>query len=452
MSQINPSIYRAYDIRGIYPVDINEEVVYKTIQAYVKFVAPKSVVLGRDVRTSGEVLVKAARQAFVDAGVDVVDIGVCSTDMMYFAVANYGYDGGVTITASHNPREYNGMKLVRQKGIPISGDSGIMDIKEIALSGFEVKSEKPGTVREQSILDDYCMKVLSFLKRPITKNYKIVAAANFGMAGIVLRRMIELGNLPLEVTEIDCEPNGEFPKGRPDPLIPERRVETIETIKRIGADFGVAWDADADRTFFYDESGTAIEGYYLTTIMSKYFLDIDPKNVIIADNRLVMAIQQVVDEHGARLVLNKAGHSFIKETMRKEDAVFAGETSGHFYFRDYFYTDCGMVPLMIMLQLMEDHDKFSDIFAYYTSHYFISGEINSEVKDPANVMQAIKEKYLALGGEFDPTDGVGMEMGNWRFNLRPSNNEPLIRLNVESTDQALLKEKTQELLTEINSN
>lgn len=452
---MDPKIFKAYDIRGIYPEQFDEDGAYKIAQAYVKFVKPKKIVLGRDVRTSGEKLWKAAAQGFMDAGVDVVDVGIISTDMLYFAVANYGYDGGITLSASHNPKEYNGMKIVREKSIAISSDTGLNEIRDLAFKGESIKVEKTGVISKQDILDDYIAHILKFVNAKKIKPLRIVLSANFGLAGEVAKKVI--AQIPTKITYecLDCEPNGEFPKGRPDPLIPERQIETSKLVKTTGADFAVAWDADADRCFFFDEKGQFIEGYYIVGLLAKTLLKDHPGEKILYDPRLTWATIETVKNAGGIPIMTKAGHTFIKDRMRSEDALFAGEMSAHYYFRDNWYADNGMIPFVMMMQIIsESGQKLSELVAPMKNKYFVSGEINNEVKDILAILASAEEIYK--DGKIDKTDGLSVEYGDptsprlrgtsWRFNLRGSNTEPKIRLNVESTNKKTMETKRNELL------
>jgi phosphomannomutase len=441
---INSEIFKAYDVRGLYPEQINEEAVYKIAQAYLKVFQPDgSIVLGKDVRLSSPSLWQAAAKGITNAGYDVIDIGTVSTDMLYFTVANYGYGGGIIISASHNPAKYNGMKFVREKAIAVSADTGIMDIKKQALKKQEIIEPTKGQVIKKDILNNYINHCLSFIDITKIKLMKIVADANFGMAGVVLKKMLE--GLPIEIIELNFQPDGSFPKGRPDPKIEERRQEVEALVKKEKADFGVAWDADADRCFFFDEKGKHIDAYYITAILAKHYLTKQPQNKILCDVRLIWAIQDVVDKLGGQLIINKPGHAFIKDTMRKQDILFGGETAGHYYFKDNFYADNGMIPFLLVLErLCQSDDKFSQIADYYRKNYPNSGEINQQVKDKEAVLQKISKKYQ--DGKVDHIDGVSVEYDDWRFNLRKSNTEPVIRLNVEAKTQKLVDQKTKEIL------
>src|SRR5258708_423717 len=443
MNQINPSIFKAYDIRGIYPGDINEEVAYAIGQAYAKFLNPKKVVLGRDVRLSGPQLWEAVKNGLTDHGVDVVDIGVVSTDMMYFAVANYGFDGGLTVTASHNPREYNGMKMVRAKGAPISGDSGIMDIRDLVVSGYKFEAPKKGLVEKMQIIDDYISKALSVIDVTKIRPFKVVANTNFGTTGPLLEKFT--ASLPLTLKVINGEPNGEFPKGRPDPLIPENRNETMQLVRSEGADLGVMWDSDADRCFFIDETGRFLSGYFTSAILADYFLKKYPKSKVVVDMELNRAIIDVVNSGGGKALPNKTGHSFFKERMILEDAVFGGEVSGHYFFKDYFYLDNGLIPFLLILEILSTSGKkLSEIYDPLFAKYFAIEETNVTVADVPAVIERLTQTYHDAQVSF--IDGISIEYPAWRASVRPSNTEALIRLNMEATDTANLESKTQEIL------
>ncbi len=448
MTDIDRAIFKAYDIRGIYPTEINEETVYRTAQAYAAFVKPKEVVLGKDVRISSPSLWEAAARGMTDAGVNVIDIGTISTDMLYFAVARYGFDGGITISASHNPREYNGMKVVREKAIPISSDTGLQDILEIALKSEGIVEKKKGETVKKDIMEDYLNHVRSFIDIGRVSPLKVVANANFGLAGEVVKRLT--GDIPLEIVEINFTPDGNFPKGRPDPLIPQNRQETISKIDETGADFGVAWDADADRCFFFDEAGEFIEGYFITALLAKIILKKYPGSKIIFDPRLTWANIDTVTENGGIPIINKCGHSFFKDRMRREDAAFAGEMSAHYYFRENFYADNGMIPFMMMLEALSvSGSTLSQLLSPLRSKYFVSGEINKTVNSAQKIIDLLEDKYR--DSTIDHIDGLSIEYPDWRFNLRPSNTEPLLRLNLEAKSSDLMEEKRDEIVRLIRS-
>ncbi len=444
MKKIDPTIFKAYDIRGIYPDQLNDHSAYLIAQAYAKFVNPKIVVVGRDVRLSGPSLFDPVVQGLNNHGVDVVDIGVVTTDMFYFAVANYGYDGGIMISASHNPKQYNGFKMVRKNAIPISGDSGIEEIKQFVFKNYIYASGVEGKLSTKDVQADYLNKCLSLIDVKKLKKMKVVANGMFGPA---VQNVLKL-NLPMEYVLLNETPNGEFPKGAPDPLLEENRVETTETIIKSKADLGAAWDADADRFFLFDENGRFVPGYYLTAFLGKHFVEQNKGGKVIFDPRAVWATIDSVTQAGGEALINKAGHSFIKERMRKEDAIFGGEMSGHFYFKDFFYADNGLIPFLLLLQIIsESGKKVSELFDSYFEKYAMSGEINTdlasvELAEP--IMAKIENVYA--DAKKDNTDGVSIEYPDWRANLRPSNTQPLIRLNVEARNQEILKQKTEELL------
>ncbi len=435
-------IFKAYDVRGIYPSEIDENIFKNIARAYATWLKPKKVALGRDVRTSGRSLWKAFAEGLTEMGVDVVDIGVISTDMLYFAVGHYGFDGGVTITASHNPAEYNGLKFVREGAKPISMESGIAEIRDLTIKGKYDVPESKGAVEQLQIIDDYIKEVLSFVKIEDIKPLKVVVNPNFGAAGVAIDKIAE--NLGVELEKINFEPNGSFPKGRPDPIIPENRKETSELVLSSGADFGVAWDADADRCFFFNEKGEFVDGYYETALLAQIVLEKYPKSKIIHDPRLIWAIIDLVKEVGGIPIKNKVGHSFIKARMREEEAVFGGENSGHFYFKDFYYSDNGIIPFLLVLEkLSKTGKKLSELVDYIQERYPNSGEINFKVEDKGAMLRRIEELYY--DGEIDHIDGVSVTYPDWRFNVRVSNTEPLLRLTLEAKTERLVAEKVQEL-------
>lgn len=444
--QIDPSIFKAYDIRGVYPTNINAELAYKIAQAYLHFINPQAkglnIVLGRDVRTSGPELAEAIKKAITEAGSNVVDIGLASTDMMYFAVANYGYDGGLQITASHNPREYNGIKMVRKGAVPISGDTGIYDIRDLVVSGYNFISENHGSVSNLDNLPDYVKKVLSVIDAASIKPMTVVANINFGFTAAVLSELAKV--LPVTFTMINEQPNGEFPKGPPDPLLVENRGETIELIKKVQPNFGAAWDSDADRCYFFDETGRFLSGYFTSAVLAEYFLKKYPRSKVVIDMKQNWAIKDVVAAAGGTALPNRTGHSFFKERMIKEDAVFGGEVSGHFFFKDFFYLDNGIIPFLLILEMLSTTGKkLSEIYQPYFDKYFAIEETNLEVVDVPRVLDALKKKYS--DGVLSEIDGVSIDYPDWRFNVRSSNTQPLVRLNLEAKTLELMKEKTEEI-------
>lgn len=440
---IDTTIFKAYDVRGVYPSEVNEEAAYKIAQAYAKFLGPKTVALGRDVRLSGPALFEAVARGLMDHGVNVIDIGVVTTDMMYFAAAELECDGGITVSASHNPKEYNGLKMVRKGAVPISGDSGMNDIKQFVLDGYEYKAEAPGLLTKEDIRERYVRKCLSFVEPDKIKRLKVVAN---GMFGPVMENVRAVG-LPIELVAMNDIPDGNFPKGQPDPLQEKNRQETVERIMTEKPDLGAAWDADADRFFLFDENGRFIPGYYLTAFLGEYFVQREPGAKIIHDPRLTWAVEDRVRAAGGMPLLNKCGHAFIKERMRAENAAFAGESSGHFYFRDFYYADNGLIPFLVMLQIISESGKStSELFDELFQKYPNSGEINMKLSPDRPAVQIIgdaKAKYR--DAKLTEVDGLSIEYPDWRASIRGSNTEPLVRLNVEARAENVLKDRTLEL-------
>ena len=448
MENVDTSIFKAYDIRGVYPTQINAELVYKIAQAYVKFIGPKTVAVGYDMRLSGKEFSEAAIKGLTDAGVNVVDIGLTSTDQLYFAAATLPVDGGIQITASHNPKEYGGLKMVREKGKPISGDSGIYEIRDLVVSEkWKVESEKKGAVEKRDVAKDYFNHVLSKFNISKIKPFKIVANPNFGMSNPSIEYLKNI--LPVKfVSVIYGQLDGNFPKGRPDPLVLENRSETIEAVKEFKPDLGVAWDADADRCFFFDEHGEFVTPAYISALLAKYYLQKYPGSKILHDTRVVRVIDAAVSENGGVSVMNKAGHSFIKERMMLDDIVFGCETSGHYFFKDNFYLDNGLFPLLGMLEILsEESEPFSELLKPLREKFYISEEINFKF-DNQNILEDIKAKYK--DAKIDNVDGYDFNYPDWRFNVRRSNTENLLRINLEANSAELLKEKTEEVSKLIN--
>lgn len=445
---IDQTIFKAYDVRGIYPDQINEDTAQAIGRAYARWLTPKTVVVGRDVRISSPSVQAALIKGLTEEGVNVVNIGIISTDMLYYAVATGGADGGITVTASHNPREYSGMKFVRKDAIAVSSDTGLHEIAELTTVDHLNSDRKPGKESSQEILDGYLTHIRSFIDMGSLKPLKTVVNANFGLAVQVITQA--LADTPVKLVPLNETPDGTFPKGRPDPLIPESRQETIEKIIASSADLGIAWDADADRCFFYDENGDFIDGYYMTAILAAMQLEKHPKGIIIHDPRLIWAVEDTVKKHDGTSLINKAGHAFIKDRMRKEDALFAGEVSAHYYFHDNFYCDNGMIPALLILEyLSKTGKKLSEVAAPYREKYLISGEINNEVDNGDAIIARIKNDYS--DGIIEEIDGLSVMYKDWRFNVRMSNTEPTMRLNVEARSRTLMEAKRDELLAIIRS-
>ena len=447
---VDPSVFKAYDIRGIYPDQIDEDLVYKIGQAYVKFLQPNTVAVGHDIRLCEESFKDVLLESLSDAGVNVVDLGLISTDQMYFAVADLGLDGGIMATASHNPKEYGGLKLVRKKAAPISGDSGIYEIRDLVASdNYKVSSQNKGKIEKKNIADAYFSHVLKTFDIAKLKPLKIVANANFGMANVAIERLKTI--LPIKfIKVVDGHLDGNFPKGATDPLLPSNRPEVIAAIKELKPDLGVAWDGDADRCFFFDEKGEFVTPAYINALLSEYYLKRYPGGKIIHDPRVVRVIDDYIKNNGGISIINKVGHSFIKERMIKEDAVFGSETSGHYYFKDNFYLDNGLLPFLAILEIISVSGlKFSEILKPLREKFYISEEINFKYKNE-NILEQIKEQYK--DAQIDHIDGYDFNYPDWRFNLRTSNTQNLLRLNMEANSNELLENKLVEVTDFIKSN
>ncbi|HKY46190.1 MAG TPA: phosphomannomutase/phosphoglucomutase [Pyrinomonadaceae bacterium] len=443
---MNWEVFRAYDIRGIYPSDIDEEAYYRIAKGYVYLFKPSTMVVGMDARVSSPPLKASLIRGFLDAGVDVVDIGEITTDMLYFAVGEYNYSGGVVVSASHNPKEYNGMKMVREKAAAISSDTGLFDIRDVLKAGkdAEVTSDRKGTCTERDILDAYLDHVLKSIDRNVIKKFTLVANANFGYVSRPAAKLADL--LGFEMITLNFEPDGTFPKGPPDPMQPGNRAETEALIKERGVPFGVIWDADADRCMFFTEKGEFISGAYITAMLADVLLTkYGSDNKIIFDPRVIWPTVDVCRRRGATPIIAKSGHAFMKDIMRRENALFAGEMSAHYYFRDNFYCDNGMIPFLLILEHLSTQGKpFSQIIAPYTAGHYMSGELNYRVKDIKSIISNVQEKFRGEGQE-DFTDGYSLETPEWRFNIRGSNTEPLLRLNIEARKPELVDQTRQEI-------
>jgi phosphomannomutase/phosphomannomutase/phosphoglucomutase len=444
--------FKAYDIRGRIPDEFNEDMAYKIGRAYAAFLSPSKVCVGRDVRLSSKAVSQSLAKGLVDQGCDVIDIGLCPTEEVYFATSHMKLDGGVMVTASHNPMDYNGMKLVREESKPISGDTGLKDIEKTVIGdAFRTEAKKKGSIELVSTRDAYVEHLLSYVRPEKLKRMKVVMNCGNGCAGPVLEKLKPM--LPIEFIEIFPEPDGRFPNGIPNPLLPENRGVTAENVISHNADLGIAWDGDCDRCFFFDEKGSFIEGYYLVGLFAQAFLKDHPGSKIIHDPRLVWNTQEMVRNAGGVPVMSKAGHAFIKERMRLEDGIYGGEMSAHHYFRDFAYCDSGMIPWLLLIQILSAEKRpLSELIQSRIDKFPASGEINRTVQNGLAVLQGIEDHYKGKELITDHIDGLSMEFDKWRFNLRPSNTEPVIRLNVETrADKDLLKEKTDELIKIIDS-
>ena len=437
--------FKAYDVRGRIPDQLNEDVAYRIGRAYAAFLQPKTVVVGEDIRLSSPGLRKALVRGLTDSGVDVKELGLCGTEVVYFATDHYDYDGGIMVTASHNPMDYNGLKFVREGSRPISADTGLQDIRELAEKNQFADAGKKGVVESIDWKGDYIQALLGYVDRDKLKPLKIVANPGNGGAGPIIDLLEE--HLPFDFVRVNFEPDGTFPNGIPNPILPENRQATIDAVLEHKADFGMAWDGDYDRCFLFDETGRFIEGYYIVGLLAEAFLVKQPGAKIIHDPRLIWNTIDIVESCGGIAIQTKSGHAFIKERMREEDAIYGGEMSAHHYFRDFAYCDSGQIPWLLVAELISAKGKsLSSMLDERIARFPSSGEINFKVKDAAEAVKAVEEQYLPAAKSVDRTDGLSLEYDNWRFNLRASNTEPVLRLNLESRgDQKLMEEKTAEI-------
>jgi phosphomannomutase len=449
---INPAIFKAYDIRGLYPSEINEEAVRLIGRGFVAYLGATRIAVSRDMRLSSPSVAAAFIEGATEQGADVVDYGMMGTDMMYFAVARDGLDGGVQITASHNPKEYNGIKMVRKEAFPLSGDAGIGDIRDMIAHGrLPAPSARRGAVTTKNVVDDYVKHVLSFIDAGKIKPFNVVLDAGNGMAGLVAPKLF--AGLPCKVTTMCFEVDGTFPNHEANPLIEENRRDIVERVVRDKADIGIAWDGDADRVFFIDGSGEFIAGDFVTALLAEAFLLKHPGAKIVYDVRASYAVKDTVAKYGGTALMNRVGHAFFKQRMREEGAIFGGEVTGHYYFRDYFYADNGFIPALLILELMSIKGQtLRELLEPLREKYFISGEINTKLQDMSLIpakLDALSAKYQ--DGRVYSMDGTSVEYPDWHFNVRASNTEPMLRLNLEATTEALMEEKRDEVLAFIRS-
>ena len=447
------SCFKAYDIRGKVPDELDQELAFKIGQAYVSFLKAERVVVGYDVRLSSKDLTAALSQGLTASGAEVLDIGLCGTEEVYFATGALRADGGIMVTASHNPAEYNGMKFVREQARPISTDTGLQEIQKLVWKESFIKCNTPGFIRRENIRAQYIDHIISYIEPDSLQPIKAVVNAGNGCAGSVIDLLEK--RLPIELVKLQYEPDGTFPHGVPNPLLPENRQNTARAVLEEKADVGIAWDGDFDRCFLFDEKGTFIEGYYLVGLLAQVMLQGRKETQkIIHDPRLIWNTREIVISEGHIPVMSRTGHTFIKDRMRVEDAIYGGEMSGHHYFRDFNYCDSGMIPWLLVWQLMSRRGKpLSEMLAERMLLFPVSGEINRVVDDPDAVLAKIEKLYSESKCKKDYTDGLSVSCGTYRFNVRKSNTEPLLRLNVESRgDRNLMEEKTNELLTVIGGN
>lgn len=439
--------FKAYDVRGRVPDELDEKLAFTIGQSYSAVFSPKKIAIGYDVRLSSPALARALSNGFLAAGVDVVDLGLCGTEEIYFAAFHLAVDGGVIVTASHNPADYNGMKFVRQGARPVSGDSGLREIEGLAAQGYRLSADTPGVLTRLDNKPAYLSHLLGYVEGKNLRPLTIVANGGNGCAGPVIDLLAQ--HLPCAFIRLQWPPDGSFPNGVPNPLLPENREITAKAVREHGADFGLAWDGDFDRCFFFDEQGGFIEGYYLVGLLAEAMLGKNPGGKIIHDPRLVWNTREIVQQAGGIAVQSKTGHAFIKERMRAEDAVYGGEMSAHHYFRDFAYCDSGMIPWLLIAELLSSSGQpLSHLVRASQAAFPVSGEINRRVSDPAAAIARVEAFYGNTPGEKDYTDGLSFAAENFRFNIRSSNTEPVLRLNVETRgDAALLAAKTAELLS-----
>ncbi len=431
-------IFKAYDIRGTYPSELNEDIAYKIGRAFVEFLGCRQVCIGRDMRLSSDTLFNALAEGITDQGADVIDIGLCGTDMLYYAVYKLGIDSGIMITASHNTKEWNGMKLVKEKAIPLSEETGIKEIESICISENFKQPSRKGTVEKAEIIDDYAEFVRSFIDLSSIKPIKVVMDASNGIAGTIVPKIF--AGLPIKTIEMNFEPDGNFPVHQSNPLIYENRKDIMQKVVEEKADIGITWDGDADRCFFIDDKGRFIQGDFITALLAENMLQKNPNAMILYDLRASWLVKDLIEKNKGRSRMCRVGHAFFKQYMRDENSVFAGEVTGHYYYKyEDFYTDNGMIPALQMLELLSlKGKKLSEILDSFEG-YHISGEINYEVKDKEKVMKKVEEAFK--DGKIYHLDGISVEYHDWHLNLRASNTEPLIRLNLE----AKTKEKMEQM-------
>jgi phosphomannomutase len=442
---LDPKVFKAYDVRGIYPAEIDEDGARAIGRAYVEQFEPERIAVGRDTRVSSPTMAAAAIEGAVSAGVEVVDIGLVGTEMLYAAVGGLGLDGGIQVTASHNPKEYTGMKIVRRGALPVGGDSGLQDIRDRAMSLSDTSGgQAHGRVRQEDVFPAFVDKVLSFIDTDAVERKRVVIDAANGMAGVMLPPVLE--RIPIDAVPYYFEPDGTFPNHEPNPLLPENREFVIGKVREDGAELGVAFDGDADRCFFIDDTGEFVPGDFVTALLAESMLEKDPGSKVIYDVRASWAVPETIERAGGIPLINRVGHAFIKQRMREEDAVFAGEVSGHYYFRDFFQSDSGVIPFLLMLELTSKRGKpLSELLRPYRERYFLTGELNVPVSDVAVKLQEIKERF-GREGKVSHLDGISVEAEDWHFNVRPSNTEPLLRLNLEALSQELMEHKRDEVL------
>jgi phosphomannomutase len=447
---LDPKVFKAYDVRGIYASELDEDGAHAIGRAFVEVFETKRIAVGHDMRVSSPSMAEAVIRGAAGAGADVLELGLVGTEMVYFAVGELGLDGGVAVTASHNPKEYTGLKIVRRGALPVGGESGLLEIRDRAASLSEAPEGKPGTVERYDIWEQYVERVLSFVDLETIKPLKVVIDAANGMAGVMVPPVLE--RLPqIETVRCFFEPDGTFPNHAPNPLLPENREFIVRKTLEEHADFGVAFDGDADRCFFVDDGGEFVPGDFVTALLAEAVLEKEPGAKIIYDVRASWAVPETIERAGGIPLVNRVGHAFIKHRMREEDAAFGGEVSGHYYFRDFSQADSGVIPFLLMLELVSKRGrKLSEILRTFRETYFITGELNTPVPDVALKLQELEERF-SPEGIVSHLDGISVDAEGWHMNVRPSNTEPLLRLNLEARTRETMERKRDEVLEVIRS-
>ena len=447
---LDPGVFKAYDVRGLYPSQLDEDGAYRIGRAYVEHFEPRTIAVGRDMRLSSPTMAAAVIEGAADGGADVIDIGLVGTEMVYYAVGELELEGGICVTASHNPKDYTGMKIVRRGALPVGGDSGLAEIRERAARELG-PTKRRGEVHHEDVWQGFVSKVLSFVDAVAISPLRVVVDAANGMAGVMLPPVLD--RIPrLEVVRCYFEPDGSFPHHEPNPLLAENREYIVARTREESADLGVAFDGDADRCFFVDDTGEFVPGDFVTALLAEAVLEKTPGEKVIYDVRASRAVPETIERAGGIPLASRVGHAFIKHRMRKEGAAFAGEVSGHYYFRDFSQADSGVVPFLLMLELLSRRGrKLSEILAPFRQRFFLTGEINTLVADIPLKLQELKERYSAEGGRVSHVDGISIDFDDWHFNVRPSNTEPLVRLNLEALSEGLMIQKRDEVLALIRA-
>ncbi len=455
--RLDPSIFKAYDVRGLYPAQIDEDVAYRIGRGFARALTQLRggtregglrLALGHDMRLHSPPLAEACARGLVDEGCQVLDIGMVGTEMVYYTIGSRGLDGGVSVTASHNPRAWAGFKLLREGALALSGDSGIPEVEREAQSGDFSTPSAEGSIDQTDVYDEYRRHVLGFIDPAAIRQMELVLDGGNGMAGPMVGPIVD--SFPVNAERLYFEPDGEFPGHEPNPLLPENRKLIIDTVLERQAELGIAWDGDADRCFFVDDRGEFVPGDFLTALLAEAILQKNPGATILYDVRASRAVKDTVEALGGKPLVNRVGHAFFKERMRETEAVFGGEVSGHYYFRDFWRADSGVIPALLALELLSMKSKtMSELLVPYRSKYFISGEINSEVTDQDAKMHQLAERYGDC--QVSWLDGVSVDCGTWHFNVRPSNTEPLLRLNLEAFSEDEMEARTGEVLDAIRS-